>query len=323
MAFVHPHPHALFSHILCPKAWGALVSLITIPIEDRIANAIVSYTSYIGKILYPFDLALYYPYLGMPPLWKITASCMLLICISLLAIKNSIKRPCVIVGWLWYLGTLVPVIGFVQVGLQSMADRYTYIPSIGLFMIVAYGFPEVVTHWRHKKILIPIFATIVLVILMTITWTQTGYWKNSITLFEHALNITSRNQILHFNLGNTLVNQGRSEEAIHHYLKAIEINPDYLEAHFNLGITYHNNGNTDEAIKQYLKALTLKSDSAEAYNYLGLALLQKKNIEKATLCFRKALQIDPNYTSANNNLKKALMMEHNYQIESDSNGIRP
>jgi tetratricopeptide (TPR) repeat protein len=297
---------------------GAVVSLVTIPIKARIANAIVSYATYIWKILYPFELALYYPFVTLPPLWEITIASMFLIFISFLAVKNSIKHPYAIIGWLWFLGTLVPVIGFVQVGLQSMADRYTYLPSIGLFMIVAYGFPELVARWQKKKIIISISATTVLVILMAITYTQVGYWKNSITLFEHTLKVTSRNRIIQFNLGNTLVSQGRPEEAIPHYLEAVKIYPDYLEARFNLGITLYNTGHTQDAIKQYLKVISIKPDLVEAYNYLGLAFLKGKNIDKAVVCFQKALKINPNYIMASNNLKNALMMKQKYQFERGS-----
>ena len=301
---------------------GAVKSLDAIPIGARLANAIVSYVAYIQKLIYPSNLAVLYPHLGMPPLWKISLSCLLLICLSLLAVMNTMKRPYLIVGWLWYLGTLVPVIGLLQVGIQSMADRYTYIPSIGLFIVVVFGLAELLTKFRVKKIFISISTIAVLLTYMTAARTQAGYWKNSNTLFEHALQVTSGNYTIHFNMGNTLVSQGRPEEAIHHYLEAVKINPGYLEARFNLGITLYNTGHTGDAIKQYLRVISIKPDFVEAYNYLGMAFLKVKNIDKAIVCFQKALKIDPNYLSANNNLKNALMLKQQYQSEKkfESNG---
>ena len=189
------------------------------------------------------------------------------------------QRSYFIVGWLWYLGTLIPVIGLVQVGCQSMADRYTYVPLIGLFIVIAWGIPELVKKWRHRKIWLATLATVVLTILMAMTWKQVGYWENSITLFEHTLKITTNNFIAHKYIGTTLSEQGRTEEAIEHYLQALRIKPDYVDAHNNLAV----------------------------------ALFNKGNIKGAIAHFRKALRINPGYVDAKSNLKKVLMMQQQKQ----------
>jgi len=215
------------------KRGGAVMSLDVIPIKVRIANALVSYIKYIEKMIYPSELAVLYPFQGMLPWWEITGAGLLLVSISFLAIRVIKQSPYYAVGWLWYIGTLVPVIGLVQIGRQSMADRYTYIPLIGLFIVIAWGVPEIVAQWRHRKILLTIFATVLLSILMTVTWKHLRHWGNSITLFEHTLEVTSNNYLAHNNLGVALDIQGRTQEAIDHYLKALRIKPDYVEAHNN------------------------------------------------------------------------------------------
>ena len=179
------------------KHGGAVASLKVIPLKARVANALVSYANYIGKMVYPSKLTVLYPHPGMLPWWKIAGACFLLVSISFLAIRVVKQSPYFAMGWLWYLGTLVPVIGLVQVGSQSMADRYTYVPLIGIFIIIAWGIPELVAQWRYRKIWLATLATVILTILMAMTWKQVGYWKNSITLFEHTLKVTTNNALPH------------------------------------------------------------------------------------------------------------------------------
>ena len=292
--------------IYAQKQGGALGPLDTFPLNVRMANALVSYVNYIGKMIYPFKLAVLYPYSKIFPLWKIAGAALMLLSISFLAIKTLKERPYFIVGWLWFLGILVPVIGLVQVGIQSMADRYAYVPFIGLFIIIAWGVPDLMEQCRQKKIWIAASATVTISIFTVITWNQVGYWKNSITLFGHALQVTSNNYIAHNNSGNVLINQGRTDEAIQHYLKALRIKPDYVDAHNNLGNVLINQGRTDKAIQHYLQALRINPDYEKAHNNIGNVLLDQGRTDEAIQHYLQALRINPDYAGARSNLGVAL-----------------
>jgi tetratricopeptide (TPR) repeat protein len=258
-------------------------------------------------------MAVFYPHPGISPWWKILGAFLVLAGISLIVIKNIGRRPYLTVGWLWFLGTLVPVIGLVQAGTQAMADRFAYVPFIGLYIVVSWGVLELVAQWRYRKICLATLATVVLTILIVMTWKQVGYWENSITLFEHTLKITSNNYIPHNNLGNALEKKGRTAEAIDHYIQALCIKPDYAEAHHNLGLALDKQGRTAEAIEHYLQALRIKPNYVDAHNNLAIALFHKGNIEESIAHFRKALRINPDHIHAKNNLEKALMMQQQGQ----------
>jgi tetratricopeptide (TPR) repeat protein len=288
------------------KHGGALKSLGSFSLKARIANALVSYTSYIGKMVYPSKLTVLYPHPGMLPWWKIAGACLLLVSISFLAIRVVKQSPYFAVGWLWYIGTLVPVIGLVQVGIQSMADRYTYVPFIGIFIIIAWGVPELVAHWRHREIWLATLATVFLSILIVVTWKQVQYWENGVTLFKHTLKHTSNNYKIHNALGGELYNQGRTTEAIEHYLQALRIKPDYAKAYNNLGNVFNNQGRTQKAVENYLQALRIKPDYVEAHNNLGVAMEKQGRIKEAVEHYLEALRIKPDYASAHYNLGNAL-----------------
>jgi tetratricopeptide (TPR) repeat protein len=288
------------------KHGGSVASLDTIPIQARIANALVSYVYYILKMIYPSKLAVLYPHSVILPWWQVTGACLLLLSISFLAIRVIKQSPYFVVGWLWYLGTLVPVIGLVQVGSQSMADRYTYIPLIGIFIIIIWSIAEFVTRWNDKKIILPTIATAILFVFMTITFLQVGYWENSITLFEHTLEVTSNNRTAHNNLGLALQEQGRIDDAIKHYLEALRIKPDYEDAHNNLGLALQEQGRIDDAIKHYLEALRIKPDYEDAHSNLGVALREQGRIDDAIKHYLEALRIKPDLEEAHNNLGIAL-----------------
>ena len=322
------------------KHGGAVKSLDFIPIDARIANTLVAYAAYIGKMIYPVNLAFLYPYPEMISWWKVAGAILLLGVISFFAFKSRRQHPYFITGWLWYLGTLVPVIGLVQVGMQSMADRYTYIPLIGLFIITAWGIPALTAKWRYGKICTGASAIIILAILMALTVKQAGYWKDSITLFEHAIRTTSANYIAHYNLGNVLAKkgrideaiphylqalkikpefadahnnlanaqsrQGRTDDAIFHYLEALRIKPDYEGAHYNLGVALDRQGRTDDAIFHYLQAIKTNSDYVNAHYKLGVDLNQQGRIKEAIAQFSQAIRIKPDYAEAHNNLGAAL-----------------
>ena len=325
---------------LVQKKGGAIGSLDVFPLKVRIANIIVSYAEYIGKMFWPVKLSVFYPHPGILQVWKVTGAILLLVSISFLVIKYSRRYPWLCVGWLWYLGTLVPVIGLVQVGVQSMADRYTYIPLIGLFIIIAWGFTEILSKWSYKKIVFIPIATIVVLILAIATWFQVRYWLNSISLFENAIEVTDNNYVAHNNLGFALKEEGRVAEAVKHYLAALRINPDFEMAHLNIGVILAGRGDNEAAIKhykealrikpdfitayinlgnvrlrqgriadaisQYSEALRLDPDSEQAYNGLGAVMIRTGRIEKAIEFFQKALQLKPDYRDAQNNLKNTL-----------------
>ena len=285
---------------------GAVASSEIRPLSMRIANALASYVSYIGKMIWPYRLAVFYPYPETFPMWQVAGAGLLLGCVSFLVILAARRRSYLMVGWLWYLGTLVPVIGLVQVGEQAMADRYTYVPLIGLFVIIAMGVPDILAGWRYRRIGMAIPAGLLLSILMIVTWLQLRYWQNGVTLFEHSLEVTANNSLSQCSLGVALVQQGKNQEAISHFAEALRIKPDYAEAQYNLGVALSDQGKTQEAIDHYSEALRIKPDSAEAHYNLGVTLAQQGKSQEAVGHFTKALQIKPDYANAHNNLGIAL-----------------
>jgi tetratricopeptide (TPR) repeat protein len=285
---------------------GALKSLQTFPLKTRIANALVSYTSYITKMMWPHKLAVYYPYPEAIPLWQIAGSGLLLLGLSVMVMRAAKSRPYLAVGWLWYLGTLVPVIGLVQVGSQAMADRYTYISLVGLFIMFAWGVPSIVSGWRHERIVFAIASAILLLACMLGTWRQVGHWQNSITLFQHTVRVTSDNHFAHNNLGVALARTGRLAEATYHYSQALRMKPDRAEVHNNLGNALAAQGSVDKAADHYYQALEIDSSNARAYNNLGNLLANQGKTEEAINHYNEALRLEPDYAGAHYNLGTAL-----------------
>jgi len=289
------------------KSGGAVTTLEVYPIKIRIANALVSYVKYMGKMFWPQKLAVLYPHPGYTlPMWQILGAGFLLVTISILALKARRRYPYCAVGWLWYLGTLVPVIGLVQVGSQAMADRYTYVPLIGLFIIIAWGGCDLVAKWPYRRVGLGSAAGALISALMICSFLQVQLWKNSITLFEHTLVVTSNNWFIHYNLGVTLDKKGRIDEAIKHYLVAVRIKPDNEEAHYNLGNALDKKGRIDEAIKHYLVALGIKPDNEKTHYNLGNALDKKGRLDEAIKHYLVAVRIKPDHEKAHNNLGIAL-----------------
>ena len=289
-------------------------------------------------MFWPTDLLVFYPHPGTWPIWQVFMAVLLFLGITSLVWKAR-YCPYLSVGWLWYLGTLIPVIGIVQVGSQAMADRYTYIPLIGLFIMIAWGASDVLQKYSHKRFIISVSAALILVLLTICTWIQVKHWENGISLFQNAVNSIGDNGIILNNFGNALARKGRIEEAIIQYKKAIDAKPNnseiynnlgkvltlqgkeneaiiqyknaimlqprHMKAHYNIGVAYSNLGNYQEAIYYYSEALKLKPDFVAAYNNLGIAYARMGDIDQAILHFQKALEIFPNYESAKNNLKIA------------------
>jgi Flp pilus assembly protein TadD len=287
-----------------------VISADEVSIYHRITNALVSYVSYIGKMIWPANLAVFYRFPDTVQLWKAVGAFLLLTGVSILVIRSLKKRPYLGVGWLWYLGTLLPVIGLVQAGLwPAMADRFAYVPLIGLFVGIAWGIPDLAAGWRYKVKGLGTITAAVLIILMTTSWLQARYWKNSVMLFKHAVEVTDNNYVMHDNLGFALTARGRPDEAIKHYKEAIRINPDFEQANINLGLALLSQGKFDECIDYYQEVLRVKPGSAKVHNNLGVVLLRLGKIEEATVHFRKAVIIKPDYAEAHNSLGVALVFK--------------
>jgi tetratricopeptide (TPR) repeat protein len=323
---------------------GAVRSLGGWPLNLRIANALVSYVTYLAKAIWPNRLAVFYPYPEAIPLWQAAGAGFLLVALSILVIRARHRFPYLVVGWLWFLTTLLPVIGLVQVGLQAMADRFTYVPIIGLTIIVGWGVPDLLAQYRSRLVVLAVSATIVLSVLTARSWVQVQHWRNSTVLFEHALQVTQDNFLAHNNLGAELFDQGKVHEAIDHYYQAVQIRPDYDRAYFNLGNAFaelgdidaarryyskapsfkpaeaHNNlgrafaiqGRLEDAIANYLEALSLKPDLAEAYNNMGNVLARQGKFAEAIDYFSRALALDPDLAEAHDNLGRALARQKKF-----------
>jgi Flp pilus assembly protein TadD len=293
--------------VMAQQKAGAVSTLGIVPLKLRIANGLVSYVAYMGKMIWPLDLAVFYPYPGSElHIWEPAAAGLFLLMVSTVALWCAHRCRYVLVGWLWYLGTLVPVIGLVQVGEQAMADRYTYVPLIGLFIVVVWGFADLVKRWRALRLMASVTAVVMVLALMVGSWLQVGYWKNSVQLFKHALDVTSNNYVAHYTLGNALAAQGNLAGAISQYHKALEITPDFAEAHNNLGNALAMQGNLTGAISQYLKVLQLNPDHAEAHRNLAVALDRQGKHQEALQHYVEALRISPHDAQSHNNLGVAL-----------------
>ncbi len=278
-----------------------------IPLGSRIANALVSYVAYLGQLFCPVGLAAHYPHPeGDLPVWEVMGALVVLACISAGVLAWRRRYPYVLVGWLWYVGMLVPVIGLVQVGKIAMADRYTYLPQIGLGIALAWGAIDVCRSWPYRRWLCGVTSGLVLAALTGCAWRQTSFWRDSETLWNHALACTSQAFVVHTNLGHALANQGRMDEAMAHYQKALEIQPNYVEAHNNLGYAFACLDRFDEAMAQYQEAVEIQPDCVEARYNLGNALARLDRFDEAITQYRKALDVRPDYAEAHNNLGYAL-----------------
>jgi tetratricopeptide (TPR) repeat protein len=322
---------------------GGAVST-SISFAARLANAVVSYVRYLGKMFWPVDLSVLYPHPGSWPASIVGGAAVLLLVLTAGVLVQFRCRPYFITGWFWFVGMLVPVIGVVQVGIQSMADRYTYVPIIGVFLIVIWAGAEVEAARPALRDVVNVALVLILLGCIWLTHAQIQYWRNSETLFTRAVVVTDRNYLAYNNLGFYFSNQGKVAEAMTNYAKSLEINPNYEDALNNMGyalanqkkpaeaIPYyeaalrirpnqtevHNNlgnalselGKLDEAIMHYEFVLKQKPDHADANNNLGIALVMKGRVDEAIPHFKAAIQARPNYASAHSNLGNAFAVQH-------------
>ena len=288
------------------KRGGSVMAAENLPLIARGGNALVSYCRYLGKLFWPTDLAVFYPHPGHWPVAKVLLAGGLLLGISVLLFVQRRRSPASLMGWLWFIGTLVPVAGLLQVGDQAMADRYTYIPSLGVLIVAIWGAYELTRGWRHHVIALPVAGSVAIVLCMVLTRQQLGYWKDSEALFRHALEVTEDNYIAHNGLGVALYKKGQVDEAIGHYREAVRLEPNDSLARDNLGLALVTNGQIDEAISQHQEALRLKPDNAGAHYNLGNALARKGQIDGAISQFQESLRLKPDDAAVHNNLGNAL-----------------
>jgi len=314
----------------------------TNPLDLRIAHSIISYVIYIGKLFLPLKLAIHHPYPPTVPLWHVIGSILILGGFSIFVIITRKRYPFLIVGWLWYLATLLPVIGIIQVGLwPSYAERWAYIPYIGIFIIITWGLTVLFRQWGMEKYFLVFSFLVIIPILMWVTAIQVSYWKDSITLFTHTLNVTENNDEIHSdiavpfiekndleasifhlnealkinpncatahsNLGVVLTMEGKSQEAIGHFEQAIRIKPELYTAHYNLGRAFYFQNRIDESIQELNETLVLNNQHEDAKKLLELALIKKRQIDNIIAKMKENLRIDPKNAELNYSLAEVYL----------------
>jgi tetratricopeptide (TPR) repeat protein len=318
---------------------GGAVST-TISFNARTANAVVSYVRYILDLFWPNHLSVLYPHPGTWPTLQVAASALFLLIVTVAVLLSLRKHPYLPVGWFWFLGTLVPAIGFIQVGIQCRADRYTYLPLIGLFVMLTWGLAELLEHFSRstemdalspsgervgvrgdKTLVCPhlsnspplLFFTalcfVCLALCAIITSRQISYWRDSESLFRRSVHVTQKNYLAYNNLGFYLSNRGEVAEAMENYRQALKIKPDYEDAHNNLGYAYANQKKYPEAIAEYEAALRIRPIHPEVNNNFGNALADVGRVDEAIAHYMIALGQKPDYADAHNGLAIALSMK--------------
>jgi tetratricopeptide (TPR) repeat protein len=284
---------------------ASVVPLEALPLGARLANAVIAPVRYLLKTIWPADLIVFYPYRGWD--WMaIAGAAFVLIGISIWAMRRAKSAPHLLMGWLWYLGMLVPVVGLVQVGGQSMADRYTYVPLIGVFIAVVWSvrFAPGKSHALATALAVAILA-----ICGGLSSVQVRYWRNSETLYGHALKVMPNNLVAHNNLGLAFSKEGRAADAIAEYLAVLKVRPDYAESRFNLGVAQVEQGQTADAIENFSAGLAIDPDNAEAHFSLGHALESQDRTNEAAAEYRAAMKLEPDYAEAHNSLASVLISE--------------
>ncbi|MGP8153664.1 MAG: tetratricopeptide repeat protein [Smithella sp.] len=319
---------------------------------QRINNVIFSYAMYLKKLFWPTDLYIPYLYFNIPA-WQIFLSAIILIIITIIACKYFKKYPYLPVGWFWYLGTLVPVIGIIKIGEHTMADRYAYVAFIGLFIMIAWGTEQISSKKTFLKKLFICLSILAIALLAIVTYNQIKIWNNTVSLFQYTLKKDMKNYVAYVAMGQEMADHDENEKALYFYdtalklspriylayvnksvillktgrhhearkiaEKAIQLDPFSFNAYYLMGLSYLEDNNLDECIAYSLKTIAIKHDYAEAYNLLGVALLRKGKIQECVLQFDKALQINPNYKDAQKNLRLALEIRK----KSKNSGIAP
>ncbi len=273
---------------------GAITPLERIPFLMRCQNALISYAGYLAKLFVPANLAIFYPFhIQAVTIPKALLAMTLLVLVMVLAWRLRRRRPYVLMGWLWYLGALVPVIGILQVGGQSSADRYTYVPAIGIFIILAWAAVEIPLRSLKAKVAATAGAALVIVALSAATWVQARTWRTSVTLFEHAAKVTRDNYLAHTMLGVALQKEGDLRGALDQLKEAVRLAPDYVDAWGDLGNLFERQGKPEEAAACYERVVVLSPEDDRAYNNLGMVREGQGRLPEAERCFAKAAALKP------------------------------
>ena len=298
---------------LVQRAGGAVAESPMLSLDIRIANALLSYTKYIGKVFWPRNLAVFYPLdPGRFAFWQVAASFLLLFVVSVLVVRLGRERKYLPVGWFWFVGTLVPVIGLVQVGMQAMANRYTYVPYLGIFIMIAWGLPEFLPTWPHRKAVLGLLMITILAALGICAHRQVSYWRNGVALFSQAIEVTDDNYVAYFNRATAYNKRGLWQEAMQDYLESIKTMPDDAKSHYDLGFVYGKLNRWQEAVGAFDEAIRLKPDFADAYSNRGAAYGELGLRQEAIASFRKAVELDPNSAEAHHNLANELLAAGGY-----------
>jgi tetratricopeptide (TPR) repeat protein len=263
------------------------------PLEWRIENAVVSYVRYLGKTVWPEHLAVFYPHPGAWPAVAVTGSLLVLIVLCGLVLWQARRAPYLVTGWLWFLGVLVPMIGIVQAGAQAMADRFAYVPLIGLFIMIVWGLADLTTGWAGRNKILTTTGLLALGGCVVLTSRQLSYWENSVTLFEHTLRVTENNFLAHHNLGLTLGRQGKYELASSHFRASLAVYPDQPEPHYNRGLSLMALGKLAEAVEEYQATLQLNPSHRPARNNLAATLLLLGKLDEAAAQFSELARLEP------------------------------
>lgn len=339
---------SIFMTFYAQRGASAVQSFDAFSVKVRIFNTLFSYVRYIGKMFWPNRLSAFYPHPGDSiPLWQVAGTALVLVGITIFVIWQVRRRRWLAVGWFWYLGTLVPVIGIIQVGVQAIADRYTYIPLIGLFIMIAWGTGSLVARWRFKTLIVATMAVVVFLAMMLCTRQQAGYWQNTSKLFNHALAVTDNNFMaqaamgevylkqkkydkaiyyftesaksdvyrpgLHGKLGFALLRTGKTRQAVDHLRKELnnKTNPHIWRTRLAAALTKL--GQLDEAVEHYRKALELKGDNANTHAGLGNLLLKMNKTDQAIKSLSEAVRLNPDNMSYRQKLNQALSRQKKYR----------
>jgi Tfp pilus assembly protein PilF len=293
---------------------GAVGTLTQLPLTYRVSNALLSYVNYAVQMVWPTGLAVFYPYPpALPPWWHVAAAAIALVIATLVTVRARVRRPYLLAGWLWYLVTLLPVIGLFQAGDQLMADRFTYIPLIGLFVMFAWSGADAAARWPRLRPALTVASLLVVGACAFGARQQTQFWANSETLWRRALSVTTGNHRAHAALGEVFERQGLVDEAIAEYRTALRIVPDQAEWRNNLGVLYTRQDKVAEAMGQFAIATRLKPDFADAHNNLGAMHARAGQPEEAIASYTRALTLAPDNALAHGNL--ALVLAGEGQLE--------
>jgi protein O-mannosyl-transferase len=276
----------------------------------RIPNALVSYSQYIFLTFWPANLGIYYPFAPTgPPIRRLAIAVVLLVAITVIALRDAEKRPSLIVGWLWFVGTFLPVIGLVPIGIgQAMADRYYYVPSIGLFIALVFGVAELASMRRIGRRPIVAVAAVTLVLLASVTGVQASRWRDTDTLFQHTLSVTTDNLVVEYNYGYDLMQRGEYDRARPHFAEALRIEPRFFAALVYMGLSLEKEGKLQDAIGFYARAVAVDPNNADVRTNLGLLLAREGRFADAAAQLNEVLRLTPNSAEAHSNLGGVLLM---------------